>query len=349
MAEVRKNELEVASQALSDATSSGQVGAAALYVRHQDDEFTRSFGEAKSSDDIFLIASISKPMAMAALMTLHDEGHFRLGDPLQKYIPEFDGDDRSEITIGHLLTHTSGLPDQLPENESLRKRHADLQEFVDRAIHTPLRFAPGSRFGYSSMGILLASELAQRITKTPFPQFVQRTVFDPLEMKHSALGLGKLRVEDTMRCQVENAAEESGAGSRESARWDWNSPYWRGLAAPWGGAHASAPDVGRFFAEFLDAGGKVVRPQTAALMIANQNREGLTPRGLGFAVGTKAASPECSPATFSHSGATGTLAWADPATKTICVVLTTLPSGAARPHPRQTTSDMIAKAVATPR
>lgn len=345
MADVRENELENASQLLAEATASGQVDAASVYVRHHDQEFARSFGAAKSSDDIFLIASITKPMAVAALMTLYDQGKFQLDDPLLKHIPEFTGDDRGEVTIQQLLTHTSGLPDQLPENESLRKRHAPLDEFVEHAIRTPLLFKPGSRYSYSSMGILLASEMAQRISGTPFAKFVQRTVFDPLQMKHSALGLGTLRVEETMQCQVENAAAESGAGSAESKTWDWNSPYWRGLGAPWGGAHASAPDVGRFFAEFLEPTGKIVSPETARLMITNHNREGFKPRGLGFAVGTAAASPGCSPATFSHGGATGALAWADPATKTICVVLTTLPSGAAKPHPRQMASDAVAKIV----
>ena len=237
----------------------------------------------------------------------------------------------------------------MPENESLRKKHADLSEFVDQAIRTPLLFKPGSRYSYSSMGILLGSEIAQRITATPFPKLIQETVFHRLEMKHSALGLGEFRIEETMRCQVENAAAESGAGSPESRDWDWNSSYWRELAAPWGGAHASAPDVGKFFADFLHLTGRVVRPQTARLMIDNQNRKGLTPRGLGFAIGAGAASPGCSKTTFSHGGSTGTLAWADPATDTICVVLTTLPSEAVSPHPRQLTSDHVAKAIVADR
>lgn len=343
MATAGDNQWDAAAAILAEATASGQVAAAALYVRRGDDEYAKSFGAAASGDAVFLIASITKPMAMAALMTLYDKGEFRLEDRLSRFIPEFTGDDRSEITIKQLLTHTCGLPDQLPENESLRQRHAGLSEFVEHAIRTPLKFKPGSRFGYSSMGILLASEVARRISSIPVLEFVQQTVFAPLKMNHSALGLGTLRIDETMQCQVKNAAAESGAGSEESKSWDWNSTYWRGLGAPWGGAHASAPDVGRFFAEFLKPTGKVVSPETARLMITNHNPEGMRPRGLGFAVGTDAASPGCSPATFSHSGATGTLAWADPASDTICVVLTTLPSGAVKPHPRQTTSDAVAR------
>ena len=80
-------------------------------------------------------------------------------------------------------------------------------------------------------------------------------------------------------------------------------------------------------------------------MRLNHNRAGLAPRGLGFGVGASAGSPGCSEQTFGHSGATGTLAWADPATDTICVVLTTLPGRAASPHPRALVSDLVAKAV----
>jgi CubicO group peptidase (beta-lactamase class C family) len=110
--------------------------------------------------------------------------------------------------------------------------------------------------------------------------------------------------------------------------------------------HASAPDVARFLAEFLHREGKVLRPETARLMLRNQNPEGLTPRGLGFAIGARVGSPGCSEATFGHSGSTGTLAWADPRTETICVVLTTLPAGVVRQHPRALVSDRVAEAVA---
>jgi CubicO group peptidase (beta-lactamase class C family) len=284
-------------------------------------------------------------MSAAALMTLYDQGEFRLDDTVRKFIPEFSGGGKDKITVGQLLTHVSGLPDQLPENQSLRRRHARLCEFVDRAIRTPLLFDPGSQYQYSSMGILVAAEVAHRIHGAEFVEFIAEAVFQPLEMKHSALGLGRFQLEETMRCQVENAAPESGAGDPTAREWDWNSPYWRELGAPWGGVHASAPDVARFFAEFLHPAGKVLKPETARLMVRNHNVEGLTPRGLGFAIGARVGSPACSEKTLGHSGATGTLAWADPATDTICVVLTTLPGRAANPHPRKLASDRVAEAV----
>ncbi len=341
----QRDKVDAAADVLAQAVAGGQVRAAALYVRHRKGTFARSFGAAQSTDALFVLGSISKTVTAAALMTLYDQGKFRLDDPVRKFIPEFTGAARDRITIEQLLTHVSGLPDQLPENAALRKSHAPLSEFVAKAVRTPLLFEPGSRYGYSSMGILLAAEVAQRISGTPIAAFVEEAVFRPLEMKHAALGLGRFPLEGMMRCQAENAAPESGAGDPAARDWDWNSRYWRELGAPWGTVHASAPDLGRFLAEFLDRTGKVVRPETAALMIRNHNPTGFTPRGLGFAVGAKVGSPGCSEATFGHGGSTGTLAWADPRTETICVVLTTLPGRAGQPHPRALVSDRVAEAV----
>jgi CubicO group peptidase (beta-lactamase class C family) len=343
---MQQSRFDAAAEVLDATVSSGQVRTASIYVWQREREFAKAFGEAKSPDAIFLLASISKPISAAALMTLFDLGQFRLDDPVSKFVPEFTGEGRDRISIEQLLTHTSGLPDQLPENEALRKSHAPLSEFVAKAIRTQLLYEPGSQYRYSSMGILLASEVARRISGTEFKTLVAESILRPLGMKRSALGLGDFQRDQTMQCQVENASPESGGGDPNAADWNWNSNYWRALGSPWGGMHASAPDVAKFFAEFLRAEGKTLKPDTARLMIRNHNREGLIPRGLSFALGAKSSSSRCSPQTFSHSGATGTIAWADPATETICVVLTTLPENAARPHPMRTASDKVAEAVA---
>lgn len=345
IAAVQQDRLEAAADILRAAAAGGQVRAAIIHVRHGGNFFTRFFGQCESENDIFLLASISKPMSVAALMTLYDQKQFELDHTVKRFIPEFSGGQRDNVTIRRLLTHVSGLPDQLPENQSLRERHAPLSEFVEGAIRTPLLFKPGTQYSYSSMGILLASEVARRISGAAFADFIDEVVFQPLGMTRSALGLGRFQLGDTVRCQVEDAAPESGAGDPAANDWDWNSPYWRNLGSPWGGVHASAPDVARFFFEFLHPAGKILKPETARMMTRNHNTQELQPRGLGFAIGTKAGGPACSEKTFGHSGSTGTLAWADPATDTICVVLTTLPGNAATPHPRTLASNLAADAV----
>jgi CubicO group peptidase (beta-lactamase class C family) len=340
-----RNRWDKAVTVLDKATSERQVSAAVLHVVQRGETFSQAFGTARSADALFLLGSVSKPINIAAVMSVFDEGRFRLDDPVKKFLPKFTGDGREKVSIRHLLTHVSGLPDQLESNEALRRKHAPLQAFVDETLRTPLAFAPGSRYQYSSMGILLACYLAAKQADTDPRTLVERRVFQPLGMKHSAQGLGRFRREELLDCQMDGAAPESGAGDPKAKEWDWNSDYWRKLGAPWGGTHASAPDIGRFLAEFLYARGKVVKPATAKEMIRNQHPKGWTPRGLGFAVGSEAGSPGCSERTFGHTGSTGTLCWADPATETICVVLTTLPRRGAKRHPRELASEQVAAAV----
>lgn len=334
-----------AAEALERATEARQVHAAVLHVVQKKESVTRHFGKAASGDAMFLLGSISKPINVTALMTLFDRGKFRLDDRVKKFLPAFTGDGREAVTVRHLLTHTSGLPDQVANNPELRKQHAPLTEFAREAIRTALDFTPGTRYQYSSMGILLAARIAEVIGGTDILTLVDRTVFQPLGMKHSAQGLGRFKPADMVSCQLDGAAPESGGGDPKAREWDWNSPYWRRLGAPWGGTHASAPDVAAFLDEFLGGRGKAVKPQTAKMMVANHNPEGLTPRGLGFGVGKGAGSPGCSDRTFGHTGSTGTLCWADPASETICIVLTSLPRRGADRHPRDLAGERVAAAV----
>ena len=338
---------EAAARVLERAVDEKIVAGAALHIRRgaPGQSHTRSFhfGTARSPNAMFLLGSISKPLCMTAVMTLHDRGEFQLDDRVVRYLPAFTGEGRELVTIRHLLTHVSGLPDQLAGNAALRRRHAGLDDFVAETLRTPLSFPAGTRYQYSSMGILLLSHLAERISHQPIARLVAEAVLKPLRMEHSALGLGRFALAELLRVQTEKAAPESGGGDPAARDWDWNSRYWRELGAPWGGAHASAPDLGNFLEEFLGARGAVLRPATARLMIRNHNPEGLTPRGLGFGVGRDAGSPGCSDETFGHTGSTGTLCWADPRTQTICVVLTTLPGGAVKPHPREQAATEVAR------
>lgn len=343
MAALSQDRLDSAAAQLSKAVSNGKVTSAVLHVSHQGTAFTRHFGQA-NDDSMFLLGSISKPICVTALMTLFDQGQFRLDDPARKYLPGFTGDGRDSVTVQHLLTHVSGLPDQLANNNALRKSHATLEQFVEHTLRTPLEFTPGSRYQYSSMAILLACHIAERISGINILELVDRTVLQPLKMTHSALGLGRFKLEDLVPTQVEFAAPEAGGGDPTAREWDWNSSYWRKLGSPWGGVHASAADIARYLDELMHARGAAVKPETAKLMTRNHNPAGIESRGLGLDVGLNSVL-KVSAKTFGHSGSTGTYAWADPESDTICVVLTSLPARAMTPHPRDLASAEVAAAV----
>lgn len=108
------SQLEGAGKILADAAESGDVQSSALYVQQGSDVFSRSWGLAHGTDAMFLLASISKTNSVASVLTVFDEGHVRLDENVQRYLPEFQGEGREKITIRQLMTHVSGLPDQLP-------------------------------------------------------------------------------------------------------------------------------------------------------------------------------------------------------------------------------------------
>jgi CubicO group peptidase (beta-lactamase class C family) len=178
--------------------ASDAVGAAALLVaRNGFVAVERGYGRLSRDpasprcrpDSVFIVASISKPITTLAVMRLVDQGRLRLDDPVVKYLPGFTGDDRQRITIRNLLTHTSGLPDMLPDNIALRQRHVPLADFAAETFHTPLLFPPGTRQSYSSMGILLAATIVERLSGQPLDAFLHQEVFTPLGMTHSSVGL----------------------------------------------------------------------------------------------------------------------------------------------------------------
>jgi CubicO group peptidase (beta-lactamase class C family) len=342
---ITPDRMQAAAQIIQKQVDAGILESAVLHVRQGKDTFQQAFGKAGNADAVFLLASITKTLTAAGVMVLADRGELQLSDPAMKFIPEFNEGERKQITIEQLLAHTSGLPDQLENNTQLRSHHAPLSEFVQGAIRTPLLFAPGTKYHYQSMGILLAAEIVERITKTPLPDFLAKEVFTPLGMTHTALGLGGFKLADTIRCQTEHAAPESGAGDPQAASWDWNSPYWRNLAAPWGGAHGSAADVARFLEAFMHPSAKVFREETIRLMLQNHTPGLAARRGIGFALGPEGFGKNCSKQSFGHSGSTGTLAWADPATDTTCVILTSLPSRISAETILHPVSDVVATAV----
>jgi CubicO group peptidase (beta-lactamase class C family) len=330
--------LEIVNQILTQETKSGRVTAASVLVARRGIIVLRGGWGTLAPDAaspragperVYILASITKPVTVTALMLLVERGQVCLTDPVQKYLPEFQGPGRDKVRVKDLLTHTSGLPDMLPENVKLREANAPLAEFVKGAMTTPLLFEPRTSFSYSSMGTLLAAAIVERVAQMPLAQFEQQELFEPLKMKHSSLGLGARPLMDTARVQGDSFAETE----KELERYGANSRYLRQLGHPWGGMHSNVDDLGIFLQMFLNGGvydGKRIlgRP-TVEAMIADQNRPLDHPWGLGWGLQPSSAwnafGELSSERTFGHSGASGTVAWADPQRELLCVILTTRP------------------------
>jgi CubicO group peptidase (beta-lactamase class C family) len=116
LAALRGGRWDDAAEVLERAEASKPVEFAALRLTRQDESFTRHFGKTGSDDAMFLLDSISKPINVTAIVTLFDRVIFRLNDRVRTFLPTDDGDGRGDVTIRHLLAHTSGLPDQLADD-----------------------------------------------------------------------------------------------------------------------------------------------------------------------------------------------------------------------------------------
>ncbi|MDZ4288096.1 MAG: serine hydrolase domain-containing protein, partial [Prosthecobacter sp.] len=330
-----------AAQTIQRQVDAGVLESAVLHVRRGGETFQQAFGKAASTEAIFLLASITKTLTAAGVMVLVDRGELSLTDFVKKFMPDFSGGDKAEVTLRHLLTHTSGLPDQLPDNDALRARHATLADFVQGVIGTPLLFKPGTQYHYQSMGILLAAEIVQRVSGMALPEFLAKHLFGPWGMSRTAMGLGRFKLAEVMLNQTEHSAPEAGAGAAKAKDWDWNSAYWRNLGAPWGGGHGTAGDVAKFLNSFMHPDGKVLREATARMMIQDQTGSLHAGRGIGFDLRPETFGKGCSEKTFGHSGSTGTLAWADPEKDLYCVILTSLPSRVSGPLILHPVSDLV--------
>jgi len=310
---------------LAAEVAAGRLAAASILVaRHG--RVVLHAGHGVAPDAVFLLASISKPVNAVALMRLVERGQVSLDDPVEHYLPEFTGDDRASVRVRDLLTHTSGLPDMLPENLALRRAHAPLAEFVQGACTTPLLYRPGTGFDYQSMGTLLAGEIVQRVSGQALREFHQCEIFDVLGMQQSSLGLGGRKIADTVWCQYDSSPDVERFGA--------NTPYWRDMGHPWGGMHSTVTDLSLLLQAFLEGGGlrgqTLLGRATVARMVSDQNAAVGKPWGLGWGLATSPVWVYCgelvSPRTFGHSGATGTVAWADPDTQLLTVILTSRPT-----------------------
>src|SRR5262249_55270228 len=115
-------------------------------------------------DALFLIASITKPVTVGAVMMLVERGLLTLEDRVAWFVPRFGANGKREVQVRHLMTHTSGLPDMLPNNEALRRAHRPFPAFIQEICNLKLLFPPGTRVSYQSMGTAMLAEIVHQVT-----------------------------------------------------------------------------------------------------------------------------------------------------------------------------------------
>jgi CubicO group peptidase (beta-lactamase class C family) len=144
---------------------SGALGYASLELQ----------ASAKTST-IFQIGSVTKQFTARAVLLLVDEGKLRLEDPLRKYVPEVPVS-WNRITLYHLLTHTSGVPNWVGMDDFSFFQDYTPRQFLAIFADKPLDFAPGDRFKYSSAGYSLLTFVIEKASGMPFAEFLEKRVF----------------------------------------------------------------------------------------------------------------------------------------------------------------------------
>jgi CubicO group peptidase (beta-lactamase class C family) len=154
----------------------------------------------------FDVGSVVKQFVAAAVLILVEEKRLSLSEDVRKYIPELP-DYGHRITLDHLLTHTSGIPDWLRMRSSARGENA----LTIILRHRELDFPPGEQWSYSNSGYVLLKEIVARTTGASFGDFARERLFEPLGMKSSAYLADGRKVQNLAR-----AYEKAGKGWREA-------------------------------------------------------------------------------------------------------------------------------------
>ena len=177
-------------------------GAAVIVVKDGEVLFAGARGMADlelgvplTPDHVFRLGSITKQFTAAAIMLLEERGKLTVGDPITKHLPDYPTNGY-EITIEHLLTHTSGIfsytsiPGYMVGNEI----RADLttEELVDVFDDLEMDFGPGERWSYSNSGYVLLGAIIEKVSGQSYADFIEENIFEPLGMTNSHYGGSQL-------------------------------------------------------------------------------------------------------------------------------------------------------------
>lgn len=299
-------------------------------------------GRALTPDTLFPVASITKLATALAVLRLAADGALGIDDPLALHLPDAvaargDGGSAEVVTLRMLLSHTAGLPADVAPECAPYAPGLDWPTLARACLATPLRAAPRTIVRYSNVGPGLLAIVVERRTGRPIADALAALVLAPLGIE-ATLGAEPPRAPVVLTGEL---GEHAGTPLEP-----YNSAFWRSLGLPWGGmvtTAAGALALARAFhaattpaaigATTAPAGSAPsAAPFLPADLLADASRDqtddlggGLFPPfwwprcpwGLGVELrGAKAphwTSAQASPGSFGHVGASGCLAWCDPA------------------------------------
>ena len=309
-----------------------------------------------TTDTIFRMASMTKPIASVALMMLYEEGYFQLDDPISDWLPEFknmmveveqvDGSiqlqpAQTPISFTHILTHTAGLMNSyrgdIARYSEVARVQGDekLDSWTERLATLPLRYEPGTRWEYSA-ATSVVGRLVEVISGDDLDTFFRERIFEPLQMKDTYFYLPPDKVNRFATLYGPDA--DNGNRMMLTEVGDERSNYVSGPRAFYSGAGglvSTAHDYIRFQQMMLNGGEldgvRLLGSKTVELIFANHTGDlplWLSGPGMGFGLGYSVvldravAHTSDTEGSVSWGGAFGTLFWIDPEEELVAIILT---------------------------
>ena len=291
-------------------------------------------------DDIFRIASMTKPIVSIGLMMLLEEGKFKLNDPVYKYIPEFKNltikkrkkikPVKNHVKIIDLLRHSAGLNFKGPEDYR-KVINMDLEEYTKESVKEPLKFEPGTTWWYSS-SIDICGYLIEVLSGQKLDVYLKNRIFDPLKMDDTSFELPKNKIDRLTTLYVVGEKKELVSFDNKS-----NTPFKDKvtLLNGSGGLLSTTKDYLKFSVMLLNngffGGEQIIKKSTLDLMKKDHSlglkykklvfgkKKGF---GLGFEVVKEEDTKFGSKGTFGWGGMFGTYFRADPKQNMVYIYMT---------------------------
>lgn len=253
------------------ATFTGTV----LVARKGEILLSKGYGWSDRDDQIpntphtkYRIGSITKQFTAMAILLLQDRGLLKVQDLICNYIPECP-DSWQEVTLHHLLTHTSGIPDltEFADFKTFKALPSTPWQTIERFKDEPLDFQPGEKWHYSNSGYVLLGYIIEQVTGQSYQVFLQQNIFDPLQMTHTGY-------------DHNDGSLATGYTGRDS---HWETPDYIDMTLPYaaGGLYSTVEDLYRWDQALYTE--QLVSEETLDLMFTPHAKMAMN--GLGYSYG----------------------------------------------------------------
>ncbi|KOY53102.1 serine hydrolase [Polaribacter dokdonensis] len=181
---------------VSSTYSSKEPGISVLVAKDRKAIYSKAFGKSNlelntplETNSVFQIGSITKQFTAISILMLEEQGKLSVEDKIGKYISEY-AEIGKDITIHHLLNHTSGIKNRTPVGDKgfISKTNMSPTELIAYFKDEPLEFKPGERFKYSNAGYILLGRIIEIVSGQPYSDFIEQNIFDKIGMKNSSCG-----------------------------------------------------------------------------------------------------------------------------------------------------------------